>query len=327
MSETTDFSDAPLLVAHDQPELYLGDIEKRFPELTFEACTTAESLVEALAEHQPRAVLSYKCPGIPGPAHRPILDCPSVKWIHVGGTGIDHLHPWDSARLTVTNSAGVLSPFLAETVLGAMLMMNFGFPGYLQQQRHKIWQGRPWRPLQGQTLLVVGLGNIGRQVAAKAKAFGLRVLGVRATAAPLEQVDEMLALGELHQALARADFVSLHVPMTPATRHLINGPALAAMQPHAVLLNTSRGPVVDEAALIAALQADEIAGAYLDVFETEPLPADNILWSLENVVISPHCADSVSDWQARFAGHFADNLGRWLKGQPLLNVVDPARGY
>lgn len=322
-----DPADLRVLVLHDRPDLSAAGVQARFPALSLETCTRADAVPAALARVRPQVVLSYKCPGIPGPAHRPILDCPSVEWVHVGGTGVDHLLGWDATRIALTNSAGVLSPFLAETVLGAILMMNFGFPRYLRQQREKRWQGHPWRPLAGQCLLVIGLGNIGRKVAAKAKGQGMRVLGIRTNPAPLEEVDELLPLSDLHRGLTQADFVTLHVPMTAATRHLIDAAALARLRPHAVLLNTSRGPVVDEAALVAALQDGKIGGAYLDVFEQEPLPPDSPLWSLDNVVISPHVADSVADWQSRFAAHFGDNLERWLRGAPLTHVVDPARGY
>ena len=313
----------PIVVLHDAPELYLDLLRARFADLAFETCTSEPEIREALARLRPEVAFSVKCPGLDHGVHRLLLDCPSLRWIQVGGAGVDHLGPWDPARVTVTNCAGVLSRFQAETVTGAILMLNFGFPRYLRQQAERIWRQQPWGPLSEKTLLVVGLGNIGAKVAANAKALGMTVVGLRRSAAAIPQVDEMLPLEALHEGLARADFVTLHVPLTAETRHLIDADALAAMQPGAFLINTARGPVVDEAALIAALQSGGLAGAYLDVFEVEPLPPASPLWSLESVVISPHFADAAAGWERRFAAFFADNLMRWLAGQPLEKPVAP----
>jgi phosphoglycerate dehydrogenase-like enzyme len=319
--------DSPLLILHDRPDTYLTMLRERFPEMPIEACSQADGIEEALREQQPLVVLSYKCSDLPAPVHRPILDCPSVEWIHVGGAGVEHLVPWDPVKVTLSNSSGILAPFMAETIIGAILMLNFGFHRYLRQQATHHWQGHSWRPLAGQTLLVLGLGNIGRRVAAKAKGQGMRVIGVRNRPQKPEEIDELFPMSRLKEALAAADFVALHLPLTDDTHHLIDAEALSAMRSSAYLINGARGPVVDEQALVEALRNKEIAGAYLDVFEEEPLPAASPLWDLENVVISPHVADSITDWEERFARFFADNLERWLKGAAVANVVDPARGY
>ena len=320
-------ADTRLLILHDRADLYLNDLRARFPAMTIEACTTAPPVAEHLQRLQPQVVLTYKCPALPGPAHRPLLDCRSVEWAHVGGAGVEHLTPWNSERLTLTNSAGILHEFLAETMVAALMLMNGKFHRYFRQQQQKLWRGIPFKPFTGQTLLVIGLGHIGQQTARKAKALGLRVLGLRKSSERPEGVDEIFAMDRLHEALAEADFVALHLPLTKQTRHLIDAEALTHMKRTAVLANAARGPVVDEAALIEALNNDTIAGAYLDVFEQEPLPPESPLWDMENVVITPHYSDQVVDWQERFAALFADNLARWLKGEPLLNIVDPARGY
>ena len=319
--------DCPLLILHDRPELYLSKLRQRFPEMPIEACTAADGIEEALQKHQPLVVLSYKCKGLPAPVHRVILDCSSVEWIHVGGAGVEHLVPWDPVKVTLSNSSGILAPFMAETIIGAILMMNFGFHRYLRQQAAHLWQGHPWRPLAGQTLLIIGLGNIGKRVAAKAKGQGMRVIGVRNRPQKPEDIDELFPMTRLKEALAVADFVALHLPLTEDTRHLIDSAALKAMRPSAFLINAARGAVVDQEALVEALGSGEIAGAYLDVFEEEPLPKESPLWDLENVVISPHAADTICDWEERFARFFADNLERWLKGAAPANVIDPTRGY
>ena len=319
--------DSPLLILHDRPELYLSKLRERFPELPIATCTAAGDVEAALARHQPKVVLSYKCDGLPGPAHRPLLDSASVEWIHVGGAGVEHLMPWDPVKVTLTNSSGILAPFMAETIIGAILMLNCGFHRYLHQQSKHVWQQHLWRPLAGQTLLIIGLGNIGKRIAVKAKGLGMRVIGIRNRPQKPEEIDELFSMMQLKEALGKADFVALHVPLTEDTHHLIDAEALKAMQSGAFLINAARGPVVDEAALVEALREGDIAGAYLDVFEEEPLPAESPLWDLENVLVSPHAADTVIDWEERFARFFADNLERWLKGAIPANVVDPAQGY
>ncbi len=316
-----------VLIAHDKPQGYLEELHKRFPEIAVEAGTTAEEILRAVEAFDPTVVFSCKTPALGGVEQRPVVTGKSVQWIHVAGAGFDHLGSWDHRRMTVTNSSGVLSRFLAETVIGAIIMMNYGFDRYVRHQGRRSWEPVAWMPLETKTLLIVGLGSIGRDLARNAKHHGMTVLGVRRGSDKVPEVDEQLPLERLHEGLARADFVALHCPLTAETRHLIDTAALAAMKPDAVLINAARGPVVDEAALIATLQAGAIKGACLDVTEKEPLPAESPLWDLENVVISPHYADQVDDWEYRFAVFFMENLERWVAGDALENVVDPERGY
>ena len=313
----------PVLVAHDQPDDFRDLLAERLPGVELVYATTARAIVEALVRHDPEVVFSIKHPGLPGPAHAPIPAHPSVRWIQLGSSGFEHLVPWDTARITVTNGAGVLAPYLAENVTGAMLALGGGFLRYVEQQRARRWHPIPFTPLRDRTLLVVGFGRIGTCVARNAKALGMRVLAIRGTPAPYPAADEMHGPDALQAILPRADFVSLHVRLNAKTRGLLSREALAAMKPGAYLVNTSRGPVVDEAALIDALRSGHLGGAYLDVFETEPLPVESPLWSMPNVLITPHASDSIRGWPRRFAVLFADNLDRWRAGEPLLNVVTP----
>ena len=313
----------PIAVLHDTPEDCRDLLEDRFPDLRFHYATSSEEIGPVLEASDPVAVLSIKHPGFPGPAHRPAVLHPSVRWVHVGGSGYEHLGRWDPERVTLTNSAGVLSPYLAETVIGAILTLNGGFLHYVERRRERRWQPRPFVPLSRQTLLVVGLGAIGGRVATLAKALGMRVLAVRRRRDPHPAVDELLAPDELALALPRADYVTLHVRANEETRHLMDARALAAMKRGAVLVNTSRGLVVDEAALVAALESGHLGGAYLDVFSTEPLPASSPLWDFENVLLTPHASDNIHSWPREFIRLFADNLERWLAGKTLLNVVRP----
>jgi phosphoglycerate dehydrogenase-like enzyme len=316
-----------VLLLHDRPQLYLDALRARFPAVRFSTCTEPQAIPDALAAARPQVVFSCKCAGLPGPLHRAALEWLDVEWIQVAGTGFDHLQPVDRGDVVITNAAGVLAPFMAETVLGAMLMLNTRFHTYLAQQRERVWRMQPWTALAGKTVLVIGLGTIGRRVAAHARHLGMHVLGLRAGTTPVREVHEMVPPERLHGALARADAVCVHVPLVPSTHKLLDAQAFAQLKPGAIIVNTARGGVMDEQALLAALADGRVAAAHLDVFETEPLPPDSPLWDTPNLVITPHMADAVSDWETRFAQFFADNLQRWMDGEALLNQVDPARGY
>ena len=313
----------PVMIAHSEPEQLRGLLQDRFPGAPLHFAANPEELRRTLADVDPEVVFSIKQDSFPAPTHRPIVEHPSVRWIQVGGSGYEHLQPWDGDRITVTNCAGVLAAYLAETVTAAILSLNSHFVRYAAQQRDRLWQRIAFQPLAGQTLLVVGLGAIGGRVAGHAKALGMRVIATRQSGRPHPDADEIHPPEALPALLGRADFVSLHLRLTEATRHLIDREALTAMKPGAFLLNSARGPVIDETALIQAIESGHLGGAYLDVFETEPLPAESPLWGLPNVLITPHTADNIEGWETKFASFFADNLDRWLAGEPLANLVSP----
>ena len=314
-----------VLVIHDEAEDYLDSMKNRFPDMDFQACpnATSEANVRRFA---PEVIFSWKGKPIPAAIHRSYIALPSVEWVHVAGAGIEHLLPFPEG-LTVTNSSGICSRFMAETVMAAMLMWSFGFPTYMEQQRGRLWRQNSWVSLSQKTVLIIGVGSIGSAVATLAKAFKMRVLGIKNSLTPVDDVDKMFALDDVHNVLPEADYVCIHVPLTDRTRHFFSRDEFQRMKSSAVLINTARGGVVDEAALVDALRNKHIAGAYLDVFETEPLPKDSTLWDLPNLVISPHVSDSVANWQDRFIDFFMSNLERWGAGQQLLNTVDLKKGY
>lgn len=313
----------PVMIAHSEPDALRSLFGHRFPGAPIHYAATPEELVRTLEDYDPEVVLSIKQDSFPASTHRPVVEHPSVRWVQIGGSGYEHLQPWDDARLTVTNCAGVLAAYLAETVTGAILTLNGHFLRYADQQRDRLWRRFPFNPLSGQTLLVVGLGEIGGIVAGNAKALGMRVIATRRSDRPHPAADEIHPAEALPALLGRADFVSLHVRLNDETRHLINRDSLAAMKPGSFLLNSSRGSVVDESALVDAIERGHLAGAYLDVFESEPLPEASPLWGLPNVLITPHTADNIDGWELKFAAFFADNLERWLAGEPLVNLVSP----
>lgn len=326
-SELKERKNTRVLVLDDQPHLYMPLLRARFPDVVMEACVDDETAVSTAARLRPQVIFSWKNPAIAHETQRQIILAPETEWVQVGGAGFDHLLPLDDTQVVLTNTSGVMTHAMVETVVGAILLLNFRYHDYIQQQQRKQWQQLPWLSLRDKTILIVGLGYIGTAVAAQAKQFGMTVLGMRNRPIPMPNVDELLTRKQLGDGLARAHFVCLHAPHTVATHQLIGAAELKQMRRDAMLINTARGGLVDEKALIAALQNKEIAGAYLDVFEEEPLPTSSPLWEMPNVIISPHVSDSTTDWPEQFATFFATNLERWLAGDPLLNVIDLDRGY
>ncbi len=251
----------------------------------------------------------------------------NLKWVHFTSTGIDQ-HPFLPAlierKVRLTTSAGTNGEPVGQTAICGMLMLARGFPRWLAAQRERRWdpaRGRDTpRDLRGQTVIVVGLGTIGATVARFCQALGMKVIGLRRSPKrDGDPVDEMHALDKLPELLPRCDWLVLACPYTKETHQLVNAKTLALMPKHACLVNVARGAVVDEKDLIAALQSKQIAGAYLDVFEKEPLPADSPLWDIPNVIVSPHNA-SASDGNDRRAGKvFTDNLQLYVGGKTLVN--------
>lgn len=315
--------EAPTLVIHDKPDELRDILARRAPDERFVFADHPAAVTTILEEHRPAVVFSIKHSGFPGPFHRPAVDFPSVRWIQVGGSGYEHLAPWDPSRITVTNARGVLAPFLAETAMGALLALNHNLLRYRDAQRARQWSPRRFRALSGQTIAVVGYGSIGRCVANLARGFGMRVIALRRHASDDTEV-EVRPLTALDATLAEADVVSVHLRATPETERLFDAQRFSAMKPGALFLNTARGSLVDEPALLAALDAGRVGGAYLDVFREEPLPADSVWWGRDDVLITPHASDNAEGWPLKFAEFFCDNLARWRAGQTLVNVVEPS---
>jgi phosphoglycerate dehydrogenase-like enzyme len=250
---------------------------------------------------------------------REVWPLPSgLRWIHALGAGVESL-PFDLLRETdivVTNSRGVYADALAEFVVAAIMWFAKGLPRLARNQREKKWEPFVVQRLEGATLGIVGYGSIGRAVAARLAPMGMSIAGATRHGDTL-----------LDDVLAQSDYVVVSTPLTEETHHLISSRRIALLKPEAVLINISRGSVVDEAALIDALRSRRIGGAALDVFETEPLPSDSPLWTLDNVLISPHSADQTADSHERAMAFFRHNLERFRRGEPLENVVDKAAGY
>lgn len=322
-------SRSPSLIVHsDSPEALLAVLSETHPDVVPLICARHEDLPGLLSESAAEIVYSVRFESMAPFPRRALVDSPSVRWVSVGGSGTDHVRPWNPARLTVTNAAGVAAGMMAEYALGMVLAFSLDLPGFARRQRQRRWlSGARVRPVEGSTILILGLGRTGRAAAVRARALGLRTIGVRANPQPTPFVDEVHPVEALPRLWARADFILCCVPLVDGTRSMVGADAFAAMKPDAVLIDVSRGGVVDEPPLLAALESGKIKGAALDVFRTEPLPPDHPLWGFENVVVTPHCSSVYDGWETGAARMFAQNLARYRAGEPLENVVDPVRGY
>ncbi len=316
-----------VLIHHDQPEECLAVIEAHDPGLEIRCCRTYGELPDMLDAFGPEVIYGIRFAGTPTFPRRAILDSPTVEWMAVGGSGTDHIAPWDPAAFTVTNAAGVASGSMAQYAIGAILGLTIGFPGFDRDRRARRWDPRAIGMIDGKTVTVVGLGKTGCAVAWRAKALGLRVVGVRARPRPTPNVDRVYSSEDLHAALGEGDYVVLSVPLTDRTRGFVDAAAFRAMRPGVILVDVSRGGVVEAAALLDAVGSGHVAGVALDVFEDEPLPPESPFWDLENAILTPHCSSVYDGWEGRSAEIFCENLERWRKGEPLENVVDPIRGY
>ncbi|NCC35545.1 MAG: D-2-hydroxyacid dehydrogenase [Chloroflexia bacterium] len=253
-----------------------------------------------------------------------------LRWVHTPSAGVDHLLVPEvfERDLTLTNSAGVHAIPMAEFVFALLLSRVKQLPTYQAAQADAHWaRGVDVQELYGATMLILGIGGIGEAIAQRAAAFGMRVWGSRRSNRPSPYAERVVTGNAWHALLPEADYVVVAAPLTPATRGMIDADVLALMRPSAFLVNVARGPLVEEQALIEALQQGRIAGAALDTFAQEPLPPTSPLWHLPNVIITPHATANSPRMHERQVALFLDNLQRFQRGQPLLNLVDKAAGY
>src|SRR6056297_1835258 len=321
-------TDTPRILLHnDETASLVARLHGSFPQVEYSVCNSYGGLRAAVGAFRPDIVYSVRFDGTAGFPRDALFGPDGPRWIANGGAGTDHFPKWDPARVTVTNAAGVAAGMMAEYIMGGFLHFTLDVPGLQADKAAKHWAARMVRPLAGKTLLIVGLGHTGRALAERAKAFGMHVLGTRARPQPTPHVDEVHDAAALTDVLPRADFIAVATPLVPATRGLIGAAQIARMKPGVILADVSRGGVVDQTALYAALRDGHVAGAALDVFEVEPLPETSPLLDLANVIVSPHCSSVHEGWTAASFDLFLENLGRWMAGKTLRNIVDPARGY
>jgi D-2-hydroxyacid dehydrogenase (NADP+) len=299
------------------------------PDATIVHARTREELLAGIVDAD--AALSWR---IDGDA---LTRATRLRWIQSPATGIAPALLSDELRrrpIFLTNSRGVNALAVAEHGFALLLALNRDLHVALARQASRAWAQNEMtalepRLLRGLTLGLVGLGMIGGETARLAHAFGMRVVATRRRPelpAP-DHVDEILPARELHRLLGQSDVVLLAAPETAETQRLIDDAALAAMKPDALLINVGRGALIDEPALVRALAGRRIGGAGLDVFADEPLPPSSPLWSLPNVILTPHVAGVRADYWRVAVDMFVDNLRRFEAGAPLLNMVDKDAGY
>jgi len=260
----------------------------------------------------------------------PYFDAASkLRWIQTLSAGVEKIifPALINSDVLLTSARGIHGIPVSEHVLAMLLSFTRGLHLNLRSQVHKKWQRFPSDEAHEKTVGIIGLGSVGRIIAKKCKALNMRVIAVKQHMSEELFVDLLLSPDELDHLLSSSDYVVLSVPLTPATYHLINAERLQKMKQHAFLINISRGQVIDERALLDALRAGKIAGAGLDVFDTEPLPADHPLWNFDNVIITPHCAALSPYYLDRAIALIADNVARYLRGREMLNVIDKQKGY
>lgn len=313
---------ARLKKLHEQIESHLGaEIDKialsldpaKFDELTVEA--------EVIAAYHFSA--------------EQFLRCRKLRWLHFGAAGIEKSLSPELVRsdVVVTNARGIHGDRIAEFVLGAILFLANRFDLAARGQFEKKWRRKEIIKsrfaLSGKTAGILGMGAVGMEIAKWCAAVGLQVIGLRRrpNLPKPEHVAEIFLPAQIDEFLGRADFVVLALPLTAETRGLLSAERLRAIKPGAYFINIGRGDLVDEQTLIELLQEKKIAGAVLDVFQTEPLPEDHPFWQLENVFVTPHISGNFAEYVDRVGEQFAENLARYVRGEPLLNVFDKERGY
>ncbi len=318
-----------LLVTGDPNAEYLKALDRLPPDTRVIASGDASKLAEAAPEADVILNGEFKDPQLLKSTF-PLAT--RVRWVHTLSAGVEHVLSPEiiASPVPLTNGRGVFRRPLAEWAVGAMLHFLYDFRRLVRQQEAGMWADFDIEELGSKTIGIVGYGEIGRAVAERAKPFGCKILALRrkpenSAGDPL--IDRAYAPSHIDEMLATCDFVVAAAPSTPETRGLIGPAQIAVLKSSAVVINIGRGPVIDEAALVAALESKKIRGAALDVFTVEPLPAGHPFYNMQNVLLSPHSADHTAGWRDRAVQFFLDNFERFAKGEPLENIVDKHAGY
>jgi phosphoglycerate dehydrogenase-like enzyme len=296
-------------------------IRERFPELEIVSGNDNEILRKHI--HNTDVLIAWKFP------MEILKEAKRLRWIQLTTAGSDHLMEFREflRGVVVTNTRGIHVHIMADFALLSVLLLQWQLPSLLADQQEMRWIIRSTEPLAGKTLGILGVGAIGSEIARRARCFHMHVLGVKRSPAPVDGVDRVYGPDRLEEVLSAGDFVVIALPLTPDTRQRIGEPELRIMKRTAYLINISRGAVVVESSLIKALREKWISGAVLDVFEEEPLPETSPLWTLRNVIVTPHISGEIKDYPKRVLEVFSENLLRWKSGKQLINMVDFGRGY
>jgi phosphoglycerate dehydrogenase-like enzyme len=315
-----------VLVGHRVDSVELTRLIENFPQVEFFRLP-ADGVVPP--EHADAEVL-FRCAMPQAAMLETLKTAPKLRWIQTCTAGFDWMLSPEviAGGYLITRTAYSANTTIAEYTLGYMLMMTKQFPRVLNDQANHFWNPQESQELAGCTVGIIGAGAIGSEIAKRCLAFDMKVIGTRRTPRATPYIEDLRGSDALEDVLAEADFVVLSCPLTPETRGMIGETQLRLMKPTAYLINIARGPLVREQALMQALHEGWIAGAALDVFDQEPLPADHPLWDTPRTIITPHCSYRTPKGMQRIVAEFQANLSRYLAGEELLNQLgDPTLGY
>lgn len=330
-----------ILLLMDAPDWALASLRSEFPGISFVVPGEENAQSETAHEYsgmrrEPTDDELGRADGVIGwrVTAEMLSTMPRLRWIHAGGAGVNSydLDAIAERGIVLTNSSGVAAPNIAEHIMGMMLALGRRIPTLVRSQAIREWRDhvthREVSELLGSTLLIVGVGDIGQELAKRAAAFGMKIQGVRRHGgSTLPGFARVVGIGDLPNVISDADHVVVTVPETAITRGMFGAELIAKMKPGAILYNVGRGPVIDSAALIAALERGHLGGAGLDVTDPEPLPADSPLWAMDNVLITSHTSGSTPRYWERLLPLVADNIRRIQAGEPPRNIVDLEAGY
>lgn len=307
-----------LLILDSQAEEYRRALEPEFPELVIRACKTENEVGDFI--EKAKFLLTFN---ISDPLIRKAVN---LEWVQALGTGVDAILGLPSLPkgVLVTSTRGIHGPQMSELAMLLMLALTRRFPDTVRNQDKSVWDRWPAELLWKKKVGIFGLGAVGEEIALRCKAFGMTVYGINRSGKGVDAVDRMFGLDGLLTVAREVDYFIVAVPLTPETRGRVGAEVVSAMKPTAFLLNLARGPVVDEKALIRALESRTIAGAGLDVFDEEPLPQSHPFWKMKNVIVTPHVGGTSTFYVSQVLPIFRENLRRYLKGErhALINVVD-----
>jgi phosphoglycerate dehydrogenase-like enzyme len=307
-----------LLILDSQADEYKRALEPEFPELDIRPCKTETEVGDFIGKANILLTFSISDPLI--------QKAVNLKWILALGTGVDAILGLPSLPkgVLLTSTRGIHGPQMSELAMLLMLALTRRFPDTVRNQDKAVWERWPGELLWTKKVGILGLGAVGEDIARKCKAFGMTVYGINRSEKHVDAVDRFFGLDGLLLVATEVDYFIVVVPLTGETRGMVGAEVISAMKPGAYLLNLARGPVVDEKALVRALESGSLAGAGLDVFDEEPLPQSHLFWKMKNVIVTPHIGGASPFYVEQVLPIFRENLRRYLEGErhSLINVVD-----
>jgi D-2-hydroxyacid dehydrogenase (NADP+) len=297
----------------DESERFLYEriIAPRFPALSVQTVATVDELKANVTRAEILMSFGVRLPrGI-------FAATPRLKWVHAFGTGVDGIADQETLRpeVLITSTKGIHGPPVAEAALASMLALSRDLPRSVRAQDRRAWDKWRMRLLHRKTVGILGVGAIAQALAPRCQAMGMTVVGMSRAPRPAAGFDRMVPRDALAAVVGEFDYLVLLLPLEPDTRHIVNDKVLAAMKPSGYLINVARGGVLDDAALVRALETKKLAGAALDVFDQEPLPADHPFWRMPNVIITPHFGGYYDRYVEDSADQICRNLERFLAGR------------